>query len=842
MSQEILYTSAPKGLKPGVGGYCTVVSTYGMAKNMAEYLESLTAYHHAFRPPDPRASSNPVNYLHLAMKLGGQKYRVLSRIADAGLDYSNRTNKLAHVIALTEKEILACRQGPAEVMAHEGFFETGWDGQLNGRHPGRTLPAGQASARQCQFWERCAGDPGWAGVLAESALSERSSPVSVIFKPGTDTLQLAVEAMGLLPPQLRWKVTFSTYYTNLPAGVTCLWRFVLDETDQAKAVRRNPHLPVIDLCRSLGSPPGGECVEAARSGQLILPAAPEPSTPPVRPSSATPKPGTAAAGQVRQPSGEDGIYDIQRTRPPSRLPQRDPEPSPRTALIGTHVPVQNRPQPAKRARKAWIAATALAAALLLFFGGVLVGVRIARNPGIADGTQMGDDSPPPASVPSLTAEPRPKAPMPVKSATVEPHAVPSEERPDSSDFTTEEPNMPKDDGERVSHTVASLEDDGQETKSADHAAAAIPKDPPTPERSKPGDPFRDVKRWLPLEEIPASPGGATTNQGPLELAKVYVDSPADLELALTSTSEIFENELEFWLKSDDNDNEDGSRNWSIGFDEKTGGPPKKRTLAKLNFQESSLTFAWERNSTTSYRKQAVRLRYCLLEMKAGGKSVRCVLSHPREVEHPAKINFDSPRSLTVLLPVNEETPWKKERVVMDIRLEGFPANEFAQTEGLKFGKEKVIHVFDPASDSKTHFLDIVVKMETLGQNVQLSLEQFYCPPNSSKEPVMRRDAQDAREDRRIEINRNEREITLLDRARPRPPDFAKKRDKFESAKKKAEDNLESAERMLELFNDIGQNGRIHYRVYGMIADEQVEVEIVRTRGFDSPDPKGEPEQ
>ena len=40
MSQEILYTSAKQGLKPGSRGFCTVVSTEGMDANLAERLES----------------------------------------------------------------------------------------------------------------------------------------------------------------------------------------------------------------------------------------------------------------------------------------------------------------------------------------------------------------------------------------------------------------------------------------------------------------------------------------------------------------------------------------------------------------------------------------------------------------------------------------------------------------------------------------------------------------------------------------------------------------------------------------------------------------------------------
>ena len=60
MIEEIIYTSAAKGLKQGSRGFCTVVSTAGMGANMAERLESMSGYRHAFPLNDPKAVLNPV--------------------------------------------------------------------------------------------------------------------------------------------------------------------------------------------------------------------------------------------------------------------------------------------------------------------------------------------------------------------------------------------------------------------------------------------------------------------------------------------------------------------------------------------------------------------------------------------------------------------------------------------------------------------------------------------------------------------------------------------------------------------------------------------------------------
>ncbi|MCH8830238.1 MAG: hypothetical protein IID45_11740, partial [Planctomycetes bacterium] len=265
MSQEILYTSAPAGLKRGSQGFCTVVSTTGMAVNLAQQLEMLSGYRQAFPLNDSRAKLNPVNYSHLILQVGGRRFDVLSRIADAGLDYTQRNNKLAHHVAMEELERVAA--GPAAVLASPGFCETSWDGEPRKLAAGRTPTDLDEATGPCLTWESVTGDAGWAGVIAEYLLKEREKPISIIFPAGTQTLDLAVEVMSLIPARKRWDVTFSTYFTTLPAGLQCQLRFVLDETKEATALRRHPHVQLLDLCQDLGSAAGGQLVETARVGR-----------------------------------------------------------------------------------------------------------------------------------------------------------------------------------------------------------------------------------------------------------------------------------------------------------------------------------------------------------------------------------------------------------------------------------------------------------------------------------------------------------------------------------------------------------------------------------------------
>src|SRR5688572_8733432 len=142
MSEEIIYTSAPRGLKSGSRGFCTVASTPGMASTLAALLESLSGYRHLANPGAGEAA-NPTVYCHMRARVGGNQLQILSRIADAGLDYSGRSNKLAHHVVLTPQEVVSA--GPAWVQQQAGFHRDNWNGDPRILARGRRPPQGDNS-------------------------------------------------------------------------------------------------------------------------------------------------------------------------------------------------------------------------------------------------------------------------------------------------------------------------------------------------------------------------------------------------------------------------------------------------------------------------------------------------------------------------------------------------------------------------------------------------------------------------------------------------------------------------------------------------------------------------
>lgn len=325
MSYELLYTSAPSGLKRGSRGFATVLCTQGAPANITSRLETLSGYRHVFSPGDPRASLNPVTWSHVRLVVGGRSISVMSRIADYGVDYSGRTNKLAHHLVLEPDEFPAA--GPAWLLARPGFMRTEWDGQTVAVPAGPPIPSGDQPPATCEHWQRLTGDAGWGGVVAEWLSDSSSKPSWIIFatEQTHELLALLSEATALLSVAQRWRATFSTYYTSLPPEVNCKVRCVLAGSEEARlAASRGP---AIHLTEKLPPPPESSWVTRARTGQGELPSREETSH------------RIMADSRSRGSAPVEGVFE--RQHPPKSLPVSPPvmsEPDDRPSVLPPAFP------------------------------------------------------------------------------------------------------------------------------------------------------------------------------------------------------------------------------------------------------------------------------------------------------------------------------------------------------------------------------------------------------------------------------------------------------------------------------------------------------------------------
>jgi len=234
MSRQLIYTSAPHGLKPGSSGFCTVAADGGMSQTLMTKLELLGGYEFRYNLSDPKAERNPINFCYTRITLGGQAASILSRVAFCGADYSGRTNKIAHHFLLEQGEHLP--GGPAWMMremARGGHFRTAWNDPpkaLASVALPKLLPQSPPDRQPLRGWSQL-GDPGWAGLMAKAFCQSRKVPAYVIFEPGTDLLVLFEESLRLLPANMRWGVHFATYYPEFPGWTLAddrrrpFWRF-----------------------------------------------------------------------------------------------------------------------------------------------------------------------------------------------------------------------------------------------------------------------------------------------------------------------------------------------------------------------------------------------------------------------------------------------------------------------------------------------------------------------------------------------------------------------------------------------------------------------------------------
>lgn len=311
MSEELLYTSAARGLKAGSRGFCTVEATAGMPPTMAQLLESLSGYRHLHAPGDP---SNAVVLRHVIATVAGVPTHILSRIADAGLDYSGRSNKIAHHLAATRGELNDA--GPAWTQLQDSFHQQTWSGETKTIPAARPLPAADVAPSPCRAWGAVTGDAGWAGVLAGAVATGSLAPLPIVVRPDQDILGLIAESIALLPPGLRWQATYTTFHTQLPPGAQCAWRFVLDGTKEAEEILKRRDRNHLDFRKPLGPPSEGPWVEAARTGER-----PTQKAAPAVEASAYPT--TAASPFVEEPAGLAAeVSAWESTRPPPPPPGR----------------------------------------------------------------------------------------------------------------------------------------------------------------------------------------------------------------------------------------------------------------------------------------------------------------------------------------------------------------------------------------------------------------------------------------------------------------------------------------------------------------------------------------
>jgi len=353
MIAELIVTSAPRGLQAGRSGFTTVLRTRGIHPDLATRLESSSGYRHVYPQGDAR---NPVIFSCVQRQSAVGEVWVLSRVGDAGSDYTGRSNKIAHHFALQQSDIagLASSNPAAVMMALDdaGLLTKHWSGEPREVAAPSRIPAPLVAPGLCSRWADASGDAGWAGYLVERALRHEST--WIIAPPTTNLLTLFSEALALVAPAQRWRVPFTTFSLTGDEG---RWLGTVAGTAEAEAAAAQQRMPVIDLRKRSMAPSTGAFVLAAR-GEGPLPwqrTEAMASVPTADVSGLGPR-------QPRQPSGERGV----RVPPPMQKAPPTPWPPVGSRVDGSsHEGLPPLSASARLRKRIMIAVGAVAVTLLL---------------------------------------------------------------------------------------------------------------------------------------------------------------------------------------------------------------------------------------------------------------------------------------------------------------------------------------------------------------------------------------------------------------------------------------------------------------------------------------------
>ena len=207
MAFQLVYTSAAKLLDAGRSGYGTVARSKSITPLVVSAIERVSQFAN-LRGLD----RNRVIHVHRRITAGSNRFHILTRIVDAGADYTGRTNHLAHHLVISQEEAArAAARGitPADVLRQFPWLDR-WDGAARFFDANEDVPLdhfrpdGRNSGSQS--WAALTGNPAHARLLSWEAAPRTGV---LVIPVAVDTLHLLAEALAEFGPQ-SWSRSFTT--------------------------------------------------------------------------------------------------------------------------------------------------------------------------------------------------------------------------------------------------------------------------------------------------------------------------------------------------------------------------------------------------------------------------------------------------------------------------------------------------------------------------------------------------------------------------------------------------------------------------------------------------------
>lgn len=209
MPLQYLHTSARRGLEPGKSGFCCVARDRDLLPDLAKELERLSRYEHFSDRENPRIAR------HLRISLRSGDYHVLSRIIDAGADYSKRNNHIAHHLAFLEEEVVRLPD-PATLL----LFWNGWKDSW--KEPPRILAEQDAFSIQDLDTDAPSNSDAFNTAVEGGRPAEKAYTIEVGWER-----ELALHYRNdllKLPADFRWNISFTNFILTSDRPGDFMWR------------------------------------------------------------------------------------------------------------------------------------------------------------------------------------------------------------------------------------------------------------------------------------------------------------------------------------------------------------------------------------------------------------------------------------------------------------------------------------------------------------------------------------------------------------------------------------------------------------------------------------------
>lgn len=153
--QQLIFTSVPMGLEPGRSGYCTVARSQDLSKKEIREIEKLSVLDYSISKSSP-----PNIHSFRLIETKNSFFYLLSRIKSCGIDYSNRTNYIAHHVIIPP-ELINELPPPSHIFEYWNGWKNQWDGSPKYLNEDIFLELSKLNfdkKKECNFWNSWTGD------------------------------------------------------------------------------------------------------------------------------------------------------------------------------------------------------------------------------------------------------------------------------------------------------------------------------------------------------------------------------------------------------------------------------------------------------------------------------------------------------------------------------------------------------------------------------------------------------------------------------------------------------------------------------------------------------------